>query len=56
MCYNAGNLCLRFKNYSTGQGYFMESIRRVPAFVEAKGNLALAYAQSGDLTASKAAV
>jgi tetratricopeptide (TPR) repeat protein len=53
LCFNAGNSCLKFKNYSLAQGYFWESIRRVPAFVEAKGNLAFAYAQSGDLTASK---
>ena len=53
MCYNAGNLCLRYKDYQRAREYFMESIRRVPAFVEAKGNLALAYAQGGDLTASR---
>jgi tetratricopeptide (TPR) repeat protein len=52
LCFNAGNLCLKLKDYVRARAYFMESIRRVPTFVEAKGNLALAYAQSGDLTES----
>ena len=53
VCYNVGNLCLKHKDYRQARAYFLESIRRIPAFLEAKGNLALAYAQSGDLELSK---
>jgi tetratricopeptide (TPR) repeat protein len=53
VCFNAGNYCLRHRDYQRARAYFTESIRRIPAFIEAKGNLALAYAQSGDLELSK---
>jgi tetratricopeptide (TPR) repeat protein len=53
VCFNTGNLCLKYKDYQWAQAYFKESIRRIPAFIEAKGNLALAYAQSRDLELSK---
>jgi tetratricopeptide (TPR) repeat protein len=53
LCFNAGTVCLANKNYSKALAYFSESIRRVPQFVEAKGNLAISYAQSGNLGESK---
>jgi regulator of sirC expression with transglutaminase-like and TPR domain len=53
VCFNVGNLCLKHKDYLRARAYFTESIRRIPAFIEAKGNLALAYAYGGDISASK---
>lgn len=53
VCFNVGNLCLKHKDYQRARAYFAESVRRIPAFIEAKGNIALAYAQSGDLELSK---
>jgi tetratricopeptide (TPR) repeat protein len=53
LCFNAGNIWLRHKKYARARAYFVESVRRVPGFVEAKGNLALAYGQSGDLEESR---
>jgi tetratricopeptide (TPR) repeat protein len=53
LCFNAGNFCLSRKDYAWARAYFTESIRRIPTFIEAKGNLALAYAYGGDLIASK---
>ena len=53
LCFNAGNLFLRRKDFSQAKAYFTESVRRLPMFIEAKGNLALTFAQSGDLEKSK---
>jgi tetratricopeptide (TPR) repeat protein len=53
LCFNAGNLLLRRKDFSRAKAYFIESVRRLPTFVEAKGNMALAFAQGGDLETSK---
>lgn len=48
LCYNAGALCLKQKHYTAALAYFKESARRIPGFVEAEGNLAVAYAQSNN--------
>lgn len=52
LCFNAGNLCLKHKDYKQARAYFTESVRRIPAFIEARGNLAVSYAKSGDFPAS----
>jgi tetratricopeptide (TPR) repeat protein len=52
LCHNAGVLCLKQKKYDAALFYCRESLRRIPGFVEAKGNLALAYAQKGCLDSS----
>lgn len=49
LCHNAGVLCMKQKKYDAALFYCRESLRRIPGFVEAKGNLALAYAQRGNL-------
>jgi hypothetical protein len=49
LCYNAGALCLKQKQSDAAIAYYRESARRIPGFVEAKGNLALAYAKKGNL-------
>ena len=49
LCHNAGVLCLKQKKYDAALLYCRECLRRIPGFVEAKGNLALAYAQKGRL-------
>jgi tetratricopeptide (TPR) repeat protein len=53
LCFNAGNLFLKRKDFSRARAYFAESVRRLPTFIEAKGNVALTFAQSGDLEKSK---
>jgi len=49
LCYNAGTLCLKQKQFDAAIAYYREGARRIPGFVEAKGNLALAYAKKGNL-------
>jgi hypothetical protein len=49
LCYNAGALCLKQKQYDAAIACYRESARRIPGFVEAKGNLALTYAKKGNL-------
>jgi tetratricopeptide (TPR) repeat protein len=49
LCHNAGVLCLKQKKYDAALLYCRECLRRIPSFVEAKGNRALAYAQMGRL-------
>jgi tetratricopeptide (TPR) repeat protein len=44
VCYNAGTLCLNAKKYQSAIDILKESVRRLPDFPEAAGNLALAYA------------
>lgn len=53
LCFNAGNSCLKAEDYIRARAYFSESVRRIPAFAEAKGNLALSFAFGGDLAASR---
>jgi regulator of sirC expression with transglutaminase-like and TPR domain len=49
LCFNAGTLCLEKKKYDAAVACYREAVRRVPAFAEAKGNCAVAYAKKGDL-------
>jgi regulator of sirC expression with transglutaminase-like and TPR domain len=49
LCHNAGVLCLKQKKYDAAILYCRECLRRIPGFVEAKGNCALVYAQMGRL-------
>jgi hypothetical protein len=49
LCFNAGTLCLEKKKYDGAIACYREAVRRVPAFAEAKGNCAVAYAKKGDL-------
>ena len=44
-CYDAGTLCLNRKQSAAAIDFFKESIRRIPDFAEAQGNLAVSYAQ-----------
>jgi len=48
LCYNAGALCLNRKHYDEAVAWYRESVRRIPDFAEAKGNLAVAYAKKGN--------
>jgi regulator of sirC expression with transglutaminase-like and TPR domain len=52
LCYNAGVLCLKKGRNRPAVSLFAEASRRLPAFAEAKGNLALAYAFTGVLDSS----
>ena len=47
LCYDAGSICLRHRQLSAAIDYFRECLRRLPSFAEAKGNLAVAFAQAG---------
>jgi len=47
LCYNAGVLCLRHSRCRQAITFFSEATRRIPELAEARGNLALAYAQTG---------
>lgn len=51
-CFNLGTLCLRKKLLNPAIGYFRECLRLVKDYPEAKGNLAVAYAQSGNREAA----
>jgi tetratricopeptide (TPR) repeat protein len=46
LCYNCGTLCLRRRLFEPAIVYFKECLRLVPSYAEAKGNLAVAYAQN----------
>ncbi len=48
LCYNAGCLCLRHHKDEPAILLLREARNRLPEFGEAKGNLALAYAASGE--------
>ena len=52
LCYNAGALCLKQKNFDAAIAFYREAVRRVPSFAEAQGNLAVAYARKGNLDTS----
>ncbi len=47
-CFNLGTLCLRKKLPKPAIGYFRECLHLVKNYPEAKGNLAVAYALSGN--------
>lgn len=49
LCYNAGTLCLKSRNYGAAVRLYRECMRRVPGFAEAKGNCAVACARRGSL-------
>jgi regulator of sirC expression with transglutaminase-like and TPR domain len=46
LCYDCGTLCLREKLFKPAIVYFRECLRLIPGYAEAKGNLAVAYAQN----------
>jgi|WetSurMetagenome_2_1015567.scaffolds.fasta_scaffold219892_2 tetratricopeptide (TPR) repeat protein len=48
LCYNAGALCLKQKHYDEAVSWYKESVRRIPDFAEATGNLAVTYARKGN--------
>lgn len=54
LCYNAGALCLKRKDYDAAIVFYRESMRRVPGFTEAKGNCAVAYAKKNNLDSALA--
>ena len=54
LCYNAGVLCLTKGRSRPAVSLFAEASRRLPAFAEAQGNLALTYAFTGMLDSSLA--
>jgi regulator of sirC expression with transglutaminase-like and TPR domain len=49
LCYNAGALCLKKKQYDAAIACYHEALRRMPDFSEAQGNCAIAFAKKGDL-------
>jgi regulator of sirC expression with transglutaminase-like and TPR domain len=49
LCYNAGALCLNLKLYDGAIFWYQESVRRIPDFAEAAGNLAVTYAKKGNV-------
>ena len=49
LCYNAGALCLNRKHYDEAVAWYRESMRRIPDFAEATGNLAVTYAKKGNV-------
>jgi regulator of sirC expression with transglutaminase-like and TPR domain len=47
LCYNAGVLCLRDHRFASAMALFAEALKALKGFPEARGNLALAYSQTG---------
>ena len=54
LCYNAGALCLNRKHYDEAIAWYQESVRRIPDFAEATGNLAVSYAKKGNVDSALA--
>jgi hypothetical protein len=53
LCYSAGTVALNRQNASIATAFLTEAARRLPWFVEGRGNLALAQAQTGDLAGAE---
>jgi hypothetical protein len=53
-CYNAGAWCMGHGHVPDAIRFFQEAGRRIPGFIEAQGNRALAYADAGDLDSALA--
>jgi regulator of sirC expression with transglutaminase-like and TPR domain len=52
LCYNAGAICMNYKNYNAAVLYCRQAMKRLNDLPEATGNCALAYAQKGAIDSS----